>query len=94
MVDQTDIDSVETAEDHYRFQFRDQERFDELTDAPDWAEETAETISDDASVRMGRLPDSNALQVESVVIPQKPNLGQEEAKNVAEKIVDELHSEQ
>ena len=92
MVDQSDIDTVETTEDHYRFQFRDRERFDELTDAPEWAQEAAETISDGATVRMGRLPDSDALQVESVEVPRKPNLGREEAKNVAEKIVEELHS--
>lgn len=92
MVDQTDIDDVETTENYYRFQFRDRERFDELTDAPEWAQETAETISRGATVQMGRLPDSDALQVESVSIARKPNLGREEAKNVAEKIVEELHS--
>lgn len=92
MVDQSDIEIVETTEDHYRFRFRDRERFDELTDAPEWAQETAETISEGATVQMGRLPDSDALQVESVAVSRKPNLGQEEAKNVAEKIVEELHS--
>lgn len=34
MVDQSDIEIVETTEDHYRFRFRDRERFDELTDRP------------------------------------------------------------
>lgn len=92
MVDQSDIDIVETTEDHYRFQFRDRERFDELTDAPDWAQETADSISRGATVQMGRLSDSDALQVQSVAVPQKPNLGREEAKNVAEKIIEELHS--
>lgn len=91
MVDQSDIDTVETTEDHYRFQFRERERFDELTDAPDWAQETADSISRGATVQMGRLPDSDALQVQSVAVPQKPNLGREEAKNVAEKIIEELH---
>lgn len=92
MVDQSDIDIVETTEDQYRFQFRDRERFDELTDTPEWAQETAETISEGTTVRMGRLPDSDALQVESVAVPRKPNLGREDAKNVAEKVVEELHS--
>lgn len=90
MVDQSDIEVVETTDDEYRFQFRDRERFDELTESPDWAQETAETISRGASVQMGRLPESDALQIESVAVPRKPNLGQEEAKDVAEKIVAEI----
>lgn len=92
MVDQSDIDVVESADDHYRFQFRARGQFDELTRAPEWAQAAAETISEDAMVRMGRLPDSDALQVESVAVPRKPNLGQEEAKKVAEKIVEEVRS--
>lgn len=92
MVNQSDIDVVETTEDYYRFRFRDRERFEELTDTPEWAQEAAETISRGATVQMGRLPDSDSLQVESVAVPQKPNLGQEEAKNVAEKIVEKIHA--
>lgn len=92
MVNQSDIEVVETTEDHYRFRFRDPERFDELTESPDWAQEAADTISRGASVQMGRLPDSDSLQVESVEVPRKPNLGQEEAKNVAEKIVEKIQA--
>lgn len=92
MVDQSDIEVVETTDEYYRFQFHDRERFDELVDAPEWAQETAETISEGATVQMGRLPDSDALEVESVAVPRKPNLGKEEAKNVAEKIVEKIHS--
>lgn len=90
MVHQSDIEVVETTEDHYRFQFHDRERFDEITESPDWAQEAAETVSRGASVQLGRLPDSDSLQVESVAVPRKPNLGQEEAKNVAEKIVEKI----
>lgn len=30
--------------------------------------------------------------MKSVVVPQKPNLGEEDAKNVAEKVVEEIRS--
>lgn len=92
MVDQSDIELVETTDENFRFHFRDPDRFDEIVDAPDWAEEAAETVSDGATIRMGRMPDSGVLQIESVTIPRKPNLGEEEAKTVAEKIVEEIHS--
>lgn len=92
MVDQSDIEAVESTDDHYRFTFRDPEQFEELTDGPDWAQEAAETVADGASVQMGRLPDSDTLQVKSVVVPQKPNLGREDAKNVAETVVEEIRS--
>lgn len=55
MVDQSDIEGVETTDDHYRFTFRDPEQFEEVTDEPDWAQDAAETVSDAASVQMGRL---------------------------------------
>lgn len=92
MVDQSDIEVVEATEEGYRFQFRDHERFDELTTAPQWAQETAESVADGASVRMGRLPDSDSMQVESEEVPQKPNVGREEAKNIAEKIVEKIQA--
>lgn len=92
MVDQSDIEIDDTTEKSYRFQFRDREQFEELTDPPDWAQERAESISDGATVRMWRLPDSDAFQVESVTIQQKPNLGKEDAKRTAEKIVEEVQS--
>lgn len=93
MVDQSDIEVVETTEDHYRFQLRDREQFDELTGSPDWAQEAADTISRGASIQMGRLPESDSLQVESVAVPRKPNLGREEAKNVTEKIVEKIRAD-
>lgn len=92
MVDQSDIEVVETTEDHYRFQFRDRAQFDGLAETPDWARKTAESVSDGATVRMGSVPDSDAMQIESVVVPRKPNLGREDAKNVAEKIVEKIRS--
>ena len=92
MVDQPDVNAVETTEEHYRFRFRDRTRFEELADTPQWAQEAVETVSDDATVRMGRLPDSDSLQVESVEAPRKPNLGREDAKNVAEKIVESIRT--
>lgn len=92
MVNQSDIDTIETTQNQFRFQFRDSTAFDELTNPPEWAQKTAQTISDGATVRMGRVPDSDALEIESVMIPRKPNLGEAEAKEVAEKIVEEIQS--
>lgn len=92
MVDQSDMEAVETADDRYRFRLRDPDQFDELTEAPQWAQEAAETVSEGAMVQMGRLPDSDSLQIESVAVQQKPNLGQAEAKDVAAKIVEKIRS--
>lgn len=92
MVDQSDIEVVETTDDHYRFQFRDRGQFDELADTPKWAQEAAESVSEGATVRMGSVAGSDAVQIESVQVPRKPNLGREEAKNVAEKIVERIRS--
>lgn len=92
MVDQSDIEVVETTDEHYRFQFRNRSAFEELVDAPDWAQEAADTIVDGASVQLGRLPDADALQVESVRVPRKHAVGEEDAKNMAEEIVEEVHS--
>lgn len=92
MVDQADLDVAETTDDYYRFQVRDPEQFDEVTDGPDWAQETADTVSDGATVRTGSVPDSDALQIASVRVPRKPNLGEAEAKDVATKIVEKVRS--
>lgn len=92
MANQPDAEDVETTEDHYRFRFRDRTQFDELVEAPDWARKTAESVSDGATVRMGSVPDSDALQVESVVVQRKPNVGREDAKNIAEKIVEKIRT--
>jgi hypothetical protein len=92
MVDQSDIEIVETTEDHYRFQLRGREQFDETAETPHWAQEAAETVSDGTTVRMGRIPDTDTLRIESVKVPRKPNLGQEGAKDVAEKVVEEIRS--
>lgn len=92
MVDQADLDVAETTDDYYRFQIRDPEQFDDVADGPDWAQETADTVSDGATVRMGSVPDSDALQIESVRVPRKPNLGEEGAKDVATKIVEKIRS--
>ena len=92
MVDQSDIDVEATTEDHYRFRVRDRDQFDDVAEAPEWAQKTAQSISDGASVRMGSVPDSDAMQIESVRIPRKPNLGEAEAKDVATKIVEEIRA--
>ena len=90
MADQSDIEVAEVAESHYRFRFQGRSEFEELTEPPAWVQEAAEQISEGATVRMGRLPDSDTLQVESVVVARNPNLGKEEARNVAERIGEEI----
>lgn len=92
MVDQSDIEVVEASEETYAFRVRDPSVFAEYAETPAWVQDAAETVSDGATVEMGRLPDGDALQVARVEVPRKPTLGREEAKNAAEKIREEIRS--
>lgn len=92
MVDQSEIEIEEVTDDYYQFRIRDDDQFENFADTPEWAEETAETVTDGATIQMGSVSESDALRIRSVRVPKKPNLGQEGAKDVATRIVEKVRS--
>ncbi|WP_049902846.1 hypothetical protein [Halococcus agarilyticus] len=69
--------------------FRDPDRFDEIR-TPDWAANAAQSVSDGAEVRTGRVEESDDWQVEAVLIEE--HVGEDKAKEQARGIVETIES--
>lgn len=89
MAETPEINTVESEDDYIHVQFRDPDRFDEIR-TPDWAENAAQSVSDGAEVRTGKLEDSDDWEVETVLISK--SIGGDKAKEQAAKIVEKIES--
>jgi hypothetical protein len=89
MADIPEINAVETENDYIHVQFRDEDRFDEIR-TPDWAANAAQSVSESAEVRTGKLEDSYDWEVETVLIQK--NVGEDKAKEQATEIVEKIET--
>lgn len=81
-----DAASVETGDEFIHIRYRDHERF-ERERTPDWAARTAEAISADSEVRMGRR-ESGDWAVQSVLV--RKHFGGQNAREQADQVVREI----
>ena len=89
MADTPEINAVDTEDDYIHVQFRDPDRFDDIR-TPDWAENAAQSVSDGAEVRTGKLEGSDDWEVETVLISK--SVGEDKAKEQATGIVEKIES--
>ncbi|WP_435346362.1 hypothetical protein [Haloarchaeobius sp. HRN-SO-5] len=83
------IKAVETGDEYIHVRFRDPDEFDEIR-TPDWAKNTAGSISSGSEVRMGRKKGSDDWTVQSVLV--KKTVGESKARDQARKIRDKIES--
>lgn len=89
MADVPDINTVGEGDDYYHVEFRDEEMFDTIR-TPDWAENAAQSVSDNAEVRTGQLEDSDDWRVKSVLI--KKSAGKDTAREQANEIIEKIET--
>jgi hypothetical protein len=84
-----EINAVELEGDYIHVQFRDPDRFNEIR-TPDWAANAAQSVSDGAKVRTGKLDESDDWMVETVLL--KKSVGEDKAPEQATEIVEKIES--
>lgn len=89
MVDQADIELVETEDEYIHVRFQDPDEFETIR-TPDWAQDVAISVSEGSEVRTGKLPNADDWEVQSVLI--KKTVGEEKAKEQATEIVQKIES--
>jgi len=82
-----DIEAVEEDEEYIYLRFRDPGEFDEIR-TPDWAEDTASSVSDGADVHTGKEEDGDEWDVRSVLVdsPVDGETAGKQATELAENI--------
>lgn len=90
MADIPDVNTVEEGDDYYHVRFRDPDRFDTIR-TPDWAENAAESVAENAEVRTGKEADSDDWKVEGVLV-DIDEADEAEAKSQAQEIVEKIES--
>jgi len=84
-----DIESVDTEDEYIHVRFTDPGRYETIR-TPDWAENAAQSVSENAEVRTGKQQDGDDWEVQSVLI--KKTVGEDKATEQAKQIVDEIES--
>lgn len=87
---QKSIQEVEKGEDFIHVRFRDPDNFQTIR-TPDWAAEAANSVSNGAEVRMGKLDDDDEWLVQSILI--KKNVGEDKAREQASKIIEKIEED-
>lgn len=90
MADAPAVEDVETEGEYVHVRFRDPDRYDEIR-TPDWAENPAESVSEGAEVRTGRIEGEDDWEVQSILIDK--HVGEEKAREQAEEIVGKIESD-
>ncbi|WP_339105246.1 hypothetical protein [Haloterrigena salinisoli] len=89
MADTPDVNKVETEDDYIHVRFRDPDEYDEVR-TPDWAENPAESVSENSEVRTGKVEGDDDWEVTSVLI--KKSVGENKAEEQAKEIVEKIES--
>ncbi|MEA1932611.1 hypothetical protein [Halohasta litorea] len=85
----TEIESVDTEDDYIHVRFNDPDRYETIR-TPDWAENAAQSVSENAEVRTGKQKGGDEWEVQSVLIEK--SVGEEKATAQAHRIVDKIES--
>ncbi|HET7325608.1 MAG TPA: hypothetical protein VFJ06_14870 [Halococcus sp.] len=89
MADIPDINAVETEGDYIHVQFRDPDQFEEIR-TPDWAANAAQSVSDGAEVRTGKVEGGDDWEVETVLIQK--TVGEDKAREQASEIIEKIET--
>ena len=89
MADVPDVNKVETEDDYIHVRFRDPDKYDEVR-TPDWAENPAESVSENSEVRTGKVEGEDDWEVTSVLV--KKSVGEDKAEEQAKEIVEKIES--
>lgn len=84
------VEDVETEDEYVHVRFRDPDRYDEIR-TPDWAKNPAESVSEGAEVRTGRIEGEDDWEVQSVLVDE--HVGEEKAREQAEEIAEKIESD-
>jgi len=84
-----DVQAVETEDEFVHVRFANPVDFETIR-TPDWAENAADSVVEGAEVRTGKEADGDDWEIQSVLIPT--GVGEDEARERAEEIVDEIES--
>ncbi|MDZ5811696.1 hypothetical protein U4E84_10115 [Halorubrum sp. AD140] len=84
-----DLKSITTEDEYIHARYRDPDQFDQIR-TPDWADRVSDSVSEGSEVRMGKRKDTDDWVVQSVLI--KKNVGEEKAREQADKIIREIES--
>ena len=84
---------ADTTDNYYHVRFNDPEQFDDIR-TPDWAENAASSVADDAEVRTGydEDGDDSDWNIQSVLVPTDEADDNDEAVSMANDIVDKIES--
>ena len=85
----TEVQSVDTEDDYIHVRFNDPDRYETIR-TPDWAENAAGSVSENAEVRTGKQKGDDDWEVQSVLI--KKTVGEDKAREQAQRIVDKIES--
>jgi hypothetical protein len=80
---------VEAEDEYFHVRFNDPDRYDTIR-TPDWADNVSDSVIEGSEVRMGKKKGKDDWDVETVLIPL--NVGEQEAVEKAEKIVEKIRS--
>ncbi|WP_336001475.1 hypothetical protein [Halorientalis halophila] len=89
MAQTPEISDVESGEDYFHVRYRDPDEFDEIR-TPDWAETPAESVAEDSEVRTGDRQGDEDWLVQSVLIPIDVADGEDDARDLADEIVEKI----
>lgn len=82
--------SVETEDEYVHVRYRDPDGFETIR-TPDWADRVSDSVSEGSEVRMGKRPDSDDWEVQSVLIEK--TVGEEKAREQADEIIRKIEEE-
>lgn len=84
-----DPQSVTPEDEYIHVRYRDPDQFDQIR-TPDWADRVSDSVSEGSEVRMGKREGADDWVVQSVLI--KKTVGEEKAREQANKIIREIES--
>ena len=84
---------AEATDDYYHVRFRDPDEFDTIR-TPDWAENAASSVAEGAEVRTGHAEggDDSDWEIQSVLVPTDEADDEDDAIDLARKIVEKIES--
>ncbi|MFC7203191.1 hypothetical protein ACFQJC_06670 [Haloferax namakaokahaiae] len=89
MTEQPEPKSVEAGDEYFHVEYADPDEFDSIR-TPDWAAHASDSVSQGSEIRMGHHSDSDEWEIQSVLI--KKSVGEDKAREQANKIVEKLSS--
>jgi hypothetical protein len=91
MAESPQIESVEQGDEYYHVRYRDPDTFEDIRTL-DWAAHAASSVCDGAEVRTGDEEGDDEWTVQSVLVPSDQVEDEDDARDVADDVVDAINS--